>query len=231
MNAEHENDSQAAVSVQRVGALLAIMVSEGIVEDSEIGLKAIAALETMGLISGTEPEVLDGAQYRRLVFTPAGRLARGEDAVGDWRDDVELAQAVDKLQTKLNFGPEPVQQHWSRGDVISLVVAREQLRARRNVAPRAIVVSDPDGAALERVAELFTIDLEYELPDRTAVMSALVDRCVPANNAGDDLLRRLTRTGLAYRTGGDGRSDLTPLELTSVGRALVTAVGGGKAPW
>ena len=239
MNIETETDEQATTKVRRVGQLLAVVLSEGVVEDTPIGAEVCTVLLNMGLVSAVTDELVDGASFHRLHFTPAGKLARHEDTVSAWgptsESDVEFARAIDELQTKLNFelpAPDKVHPHepWSRSQVISLVVARERLRPR--AVPRAILVNDADGDVLERTAELLAVELEFHLPDREAAMRALRDKCVPWDRTGTTLLEAFEHVGLAVRSRDtDGRTDLIPLELTSVGEALVCAIGKGDPPW
>lgn len=229
-------------AVEQVGELLAAVLSEGVVEDTPIGVAVCNLFFKLGLVSAITDELVDGASFHRLHFTPAGKLARHEDLVAAWEpiteDDLALARAVDELQTKLNFDERGLSRtpdeddRWTRGDVISLVVARQRLRPVRNAAPRAILVDDAGGDVLERMAELLSVDLEFRLPDREATMRALRDKCVPWDRTGTALLEALERVGLAVRSRHtDGRTDLIPLELTSVGEALVGAIGKGEPPW
>jgi hypothetical protein len=140
---------------------------------------------------------------------------------------------VSALQTKLNFDLGSAHggvDDWSRGDVLSLMLARKRLRPEpaEPAAPRAHVIEDPQADALERVAELFSISLEYELPDRPFAMVALRDRCVPRTDEGEALVRALVRVGFARDV---GYSSVIRFELTAIGTALVEGVKGGPAPW
>jgi hypothetical protein len=130
-----EAEEDAVYRIRMVGQLLEMMLTEGVVEDSVIGRRACEVLSSLGLVTGSEPVAIGNATYQRLAFTPAGRLARGEDPTLD--DDVALARKVDELQTKLNFDEvaagrrtlsRSTDDDWSRVEVISLILARARLR-------------------------------------------------------------------------------------------------------
>jgi hypothetical protein len=233
-----ETESESVETLRRAGELLGIVLHEGVVEETPVGLAVCDILADMGLVVATVPAEIDGAAYRRMSFSFAGRIARREhDVAGADEEIVTLAHKVDELQRELNFDDTKPATWWSRSDVISLVAARQRLRPLPRSGedePRLqlLLSSDENEPVIEQLTDVITTELEDLLPDREATVAALRDRCTPNTETGRKLAMALQEAGFAIWLSHPANAETVPLQLTSIGRVLLVAVGKmGRAPW